>query len=96
LPKASARWTIRLPLPLREWHAYDSPQDQPTAPRQIRSVRYLLEVIYESDLDEPADELLNFPGVFDPVGLSETLEASTTLTTPITLLQRTDPFERFA
>jgi len=96
LPGARVSWKIRLPLPMREWHAYEPPRDQPTRRVSADRVRYKLEAIRESQCrHRPVKEFVNFPGVFQARGIGEEYEASAALAEPIVLLQRTDAFERF-
>jgi len=98
LPKQTFRGTVRLPLPLREWHAYDGLDIDPVRPVVVTQLRYRLETIAESACSrQPVRELPNAPGVFRAYGHPvEILEASVPLPEPITVLQRTDHFERFA
>jgi hypothetical protein len=90
------RGTIRQPLPVREWYAYDPPADNPARVLQIRTIRYKLEVVRESAGKGPVTELKNFPGLFQAAGnRSETQEAVVALSSPLTALYRTDSFQRF-
>jgi hypothetical protein len=96
MPGASESWTIRLPLPIREWYAYATPRDQPTRSVAVQAVRYRLETLRESQCRRvPVKEFVNFPGIFQAYGLGDVREATAQLPTPITVLQRTDAFERF-
>lgn len=95
-PNAELQWSIKLPLPLCEWFAYEPPVATLTRPVQVHSLRYRLEFIRKSKLRGEPTEFVNFPGIFQARGDSESLEAVTALPTPVTVQQRTDPFQRFA
>lgn len=96
LPNAELKWAIKLPLPLCEWFAYEPPVATPTRAVQVHTLRYRLDFIRKSKLRSEPTEFVNFPGIFQARGDSESVAAVTTLATPITVQQRTDPFQRFA
>lgn len=90
------RGSVRLPLPICEWYAYEIPISASTIPVQVTELRYRLEVLRESACRKPIREFDNFKGVYPVMGyLSETYEAKAQLARPITVLKRTDKFERF-
>jgi hypothetical protein len=98
MPKETFGGTVHLPLPLCEWYAYKAPAAQPTVKVEVTRLRYRLEVLRESAcIRRPVPQVPNAPGAFKAYGHpTELLEASVQLPQPITVLQRTDPFTRFA
>jgi hypothetical protein len=96
MPGDSLRWSVRLPLPVPEWHAYSYPEPGQTRPVEATRVRFRLETLRESCTKQPVTEYVNFPGIFKARGARCVFhEATAQLTEPITVLQRTDTFERF-
>jgi hypothetical protein len=87
--------TIQLPLPLLEWHAHEPPTADNTRPVSIVQLQYRLEWLVQSKTEDLL-EISAWPGVWRVSGSElHTLEASTRLASPITLLARTDMFPRF-
>ena len=97
-PKQTFHGTLRLPLPLREWHAHAAPRSTHVKPAAATQLRYRLETLCESHCRElPVKEAPSAPGLYRANGHPvQILEASVPLPAPITVLQRTDHFERFA
>jgi hypothetical protein len=96
-PGETASWTLRLRLPLREWHAHDGLPSQDVVPVSVTSIRYRLESLRQSScFDNRAVEHVNFPGLFQARGYpSDIAETLVSLPQPITLLRRTTRFKRF-
>jgi hypothetical protein len=87
--------TLQLPLPLMEWHAHEPPSADNTRPVSIFKLQYRLEWLLHSKTEDLL-EITAWPGVWRVSGSElHTLEATTELASPITLLARTDLFPRF-
>ena len=94
-PAEILRWTIRLRLPLREWHAYDGLPTKDAVPVTVTTIRYKLESLRESACRHH-QEHVNFPGIFKARGYpSDKAEVTVMLPEPIVLLRRSAQFQRF-
>jgi hypothetical protein len=93
-PGRSARATLRLPLPLLEWNAYEPPRREPAEAERIEAIRLRLEYL-PAPLALSAQAHLAIRGAFVTRGRAFAyLEASAPLPSPCTLLRRTDAFAR--
>jgi hypothetical protein len=87
---------IVVPLPVREWHAYEPPEFEPSRKVLVRILRYRLETVRESHCRTPPREHVNFKGAFVVREVpSEILQATALLPRDVELLERTDNFQRF-
>jgi hypothetical protein len=86
--------TIKVPLPLLEWSAYQSPEMEHTRAVPVKSVKLRLEYTRHSTCDH-AKEHSYFRGTWEISGNTESLEATASIDVPVVLLERTDAFKRF-
>ena len=95
MPRQTFRGSLRLPLPLSEWHAYSDLEREKVRPVTVTQLRYRLGTLRKSAC-VPVWQAPNAPGIFVAYGHPrEILEATVPLPIPITVLQRMDDFQRF-
>jgi hypothetical protein len=95
-PGETVSWTLRLRLPLREWHAYDGLPSENVVPTPVTKIRYRLESLRQSTCSRRTEEHVNYPGLFRARGYpTDIAETVVSLPQPITLLRRMDQFDRF-
>jgi|SRR5450432_526679 hypothetical protein len=93
-PGDEFRGRIALPVPLPEWTAYQTPKTDNVRPVSVQRIHLRLEYVRQSTCTY-AKELPAFRGVWQVSGQIESLEATTSLDSPVILLERRDAFKRF-
>lgn len=93
-PGETATVTIRLPLPLEEWHPNVPPKPERSWPMQVHSLT--MKVVYvEENRPGDASEHPTYRGLYQVSGYPlHELRATVTLDAPITLRVRQDPIYR--
>lgn len=93
-PGESTTVTIRLALPLDEWHPYEPPNPARSNLIEVSTVRVCIEAIRQS-ATRYADKHPSFSGVWRVGGYPpELIEARASLNAPLPVRMRTDPVYR--
>jgi hypothetical protein len=96
-PGATLTSRIVQPVPLLEWHAHEPPELRPTVERRVSNVRFAVQFFRASDVGYVDEVDVGLPAPACAVLGERSFFAEILLTgvAPLTVLCRTDAFDRF-